>query len=251
MSKYAPDAMELAPRDVVARAIHQEMAAGGYDYVLLDIASQRDPDFICERFPTLVENAALIGLDATRDPLPVVPIAHYSCGGVRVDEWGRTNVPGLYAIGEVSSTGLHGANRLASTSLLEGLVWGDRAARHISENPRQNVTTSKPVQQRLVPVTSEQIATYWQQMQRIMWENVGIVRTESQLACAKQRLGQLSQEVEQLYQQSQWDDVLIGLRNALQTAHLVAAAAYNNPISRGAHYRSDTLLVTPTMEHVL
>lgn len=249
MARYAPGEMEMAPRDVVARAIHMEMETGGYDYVLLDIASQRPAEFIREHFPALVENAANIGLDATRDPLPVVPIAHYFCGGVSVDEWGRTTVPGLYAVGEVSCTGLHGANRLASTSLLEGLVWGDRAARHITQHPRPLPAASQPMEQTALTATdAAQLEVYWQQLRRIMWEKVGIVRTTDQLTTAEQTLSQLLQEIERRFQSAQWDDTLIGLRNALQTAYLVTTAALANPVSRGAHYRAETLEIAELME---
>ena len=128
MEKYSPEWKDLAPRDVVARAIHTEMETHGYSYVLLDIASHMAAEEIKSRFPNIHAECLRVGLDITREPIPVVPAAHYFCGGVAVDEWGRTSIQNLYAVGEVSCTGLHGANRLASTSLLEGLVWGQRAA---------------------------------------------------------------------------------------------------------------------------
>ncbi len=241
MAKYAPEHMELAPRDVVARAIHTEMAETGQAHMLLDIASQRSPDFIREHFPALVENAALMGIDATRDPVPVVPAAHYSCGGVRVDDWGRTTIRGLFAIGEVSCTGLHGANRLASTSLLEGLVWGDRAARYISLSPRK--IKSAPVSDQVLPTESiaqTQIDEAWQMLRRTMWNNVGIVRTDLPLRDAENNLAQLSILIDTWLTHAQATDALIGLRNAVQTGYLVATAARKNHQSRGAHYRADS-----------
>jgi L-aspartate oxidase len=245
MMKYAPEQLELAPRDVVAHAIHTEMAETQQPYMLLDIASQHSPEFIREHFPALVENAALMGIDATHNPVSVVPAAHYSCGGVRVDEWGRTTVPGLFAIGEVSCTGLHGANRLASTSLLEGLVWGDRAARYVALSPRKiqpaNVPNVSSKSQANASIAPAQITDAWQQLRQIMWENVGIVRTETLLQDAETQLRHLCQTVENEFNAAVPTDALVGLRNAVQTGYLVAAAARKNRQSRGAHYRADSL----------
>jgi L-aspartate oxidase len=238
MAKYAPDTMELAPRDVVARAIHMEMQAGGWDTMLLDLASQASPEFIQERFPAMCENAAALGLDATRDALPVVPAAHYSCGGVTVDEWGRSSIEGLFATGEVSCTGLHGANRLASTSLLEGLVWGYRAAKYIQDAP--NTIQTAPKFSRKTPsktVSPAEIERYWQEIKQLSWEHVGIIRTESGLEFASTRLQEISDELNRHFAESSWDDALIGLRNAAQVAYLVADAALKNQQSIGAHYR--------------
>ena len=134
MENYSPEWKDLAPRDVVARAIHTEMETHGYSYVLLDIASHMTAVKIKHRFPNIYAECKRVGVDITREPIPVVPAAHYFCGGVAVDEWGRTSIQNLYAIGEVSCTGLHGANRLASTSLLEGLVWGNRVCEMISSS---------------------------------------------------------------------------------------------------------------------
>jgi L-aspartate oxidase len=238
MAKYAPDMMELAPRDVVARAIHMEMQAGGWDYMLLDLASQAAPEFIRERFPAMCENAAALGLDATRDALPIVPAAHYSCGGVTVDEWGRSSIEGLFAIGEVSCTGLHGANRLASTSLLEGLVWGYRAATYIQDAPNAIPTAAEF--SRKTPsksMNSAEMERYWQEIKHLNWEHLGIIRTESGLDFASARLQEISDALNRHFAVSAWDDALIGLRNAAQVAYLVADAASKNPQSIGAHYR--------------
>src|SRR4029450_2915101 len=139
MHKYSPEWKDLAPRDIVARAIHHEMEMNGYSHVLLDLASHMPSDQIRERFPFICEQCLKVGIDFSREPVPVVPAAHYFCGGVLVNEWGNTNIENLYAIGEISCTGVHGANRLASTSLLEGLVWGNRSAvdieKMLSRNP--------------------------------------------------------------------------------------------------------------------
>jgi L-aspartate oxidase len=242
MQKYDPEWRELAPRDVVARAIHIEMLENGYEHVLLDIASQRPASFIRERFPQLIETCQPYGIDPTSQPIPVVPAAHYFCGGVLVDEWGRTSFDGLYAVGEVSCTGLHGANRLASTSLLEGLVWGDRAARHIAERPRD------PIQFNCVPewryMGSEQpdpalIEADMTTLKNVMWHYVGLIRTEDRLARAERDLRHLMHEVETFYRSTRLNDALIGMRNAIQVARIVVFSAQRNRISRGTHFRAD------------
>src|SRR5215813_1881627 len=144
MQKYSPQWKDLAPRDIVARAIHHEMEANGYSYVLLDIASHMPAKAIRERFPFIYAECLKVGLDISREPVPVVPAAHYFCGGVLVDEWGRSSIEKLYAIGEISCTGVHGANRLASTSLLEGLVWGNRVAMEIERALDESVDRKEP-----------------------------------------------------------------------------------------------------------
>ncbi len=176
MSDYAPEWRDLAPRDIVARAIHTEMEKHGYSYVLLDLASRMPADAIRERFPNIYAKCSSVGLDIAYEPIPVVPAAHYFCGGVWVDEWGRTSIENLYAIGEVSCTGLHGANRLASTSLLEGLVWGSRAAQFLETRLNQDLTVPHPAQ---VPAWEERglvsdvdpalIQGDMQTIQNIMW----------------------------------------------------------------------------------
>jgi L-aspartate oxidase len=242
MAKYDPEWRDLAPRDVVARAIHMELLENGYEHVLLDIASKRPAHFIRERFPQLVANAERYGIDPTSEPVPVVPAAHYFCGGVLVDGWGRTNFEGLYAVGEVSCTGLHGANRLASTSLLEGLVWGDRAARHILEHPRDPVNFS------LIPawvhlgITEPDPALIEGDMttiRNIMWHYVGLVRSQERLDRADRELRHLFHEIEAFYRTYRLNDALIGLRNAIQAARIVTFSARRNRVSRGTHYRTD------------
>jgi L-aspartate oxidase len=244
MERYSPEWKDLAPRDVVARAIHTEMLEHGYEHVFLDIASKRPADFIRHRFPQLVESCSLYGIDATEELIPVVPAAHYFCGGVLVDEWGQTSLTDLYAVGEVSCTGLHGANRLASTSLLEGLVWGDRAAAHIERNPRT------PIDEARVPGwvyrgTTEPdpalIEVDMTTIKNLMWHYVGLVRTAERLARAERELRHLWHEIEEFYRSQRLNDALIGLRNAVQVARIVTFSAQRNRISRGAHFRADSL----------
>jgi L-aspartate oxidase len=242
MDRYDPVWKELAPRDVVARAIHMEMLEHGYEHVLLDIASQRPASFIRERFPQLVETTTHYELDATTQPIPVVPAAHYFCGGVLVDGWGRTTFEGLYAVGEVACTGLHGANRLASTSLLEGLVWGDRAARHIVERPRDPVAFNRVPEWRYMGSDNPDPALIEADMttlRNVMWHYVGLIRTEDRLARAEHDLRHLMHEVETFYRSTRLNDALIGMRNAIQVARIVTFSAQRNRISRGTHYRAD------------
>ncbi|MBE2268226.1 MAG: L-aspartate oxidase [Anaerolinea sp.] len=242
MHRYDPEWKELAPRDVVARAIHMELLENGYEHVLLDIASKRDAEFIRHRFPQLVETAALFGIDPTSEPIPVVPAAHYFCGGVLVDEWGRSSFDDLYAVGEVACTGLHGANRLASTSLLEGLVWGDRAARHIMERRRDPIPLDRVPAWKYFGVDEPDPALIEGDMttiKNVMWHYVGLVRTEERLARADRELRHLAHEIENFYRRARLNDALIGLRNAIQVARTITFAAQRNKVSRGTHYRAD------------
>lgn len=244
MQRYAPEWGDLAPRDVVARAIHMEMLEHGYEHVLLDIASKRDADYIQQRFPQLMETCARYGLDPTTQPIPIVPAAHYTCGGVLVDDWARTNFDGLYAVGEVACTGLHGANRLASTSLLEGLVWGDRAARDILHAHAQPIDFDRVPewvylgQDEADPALLEGDMTT---LKNIMWHYVGLVRSKERLARAERELRHLYHEVEDFYRSYRLNDGLIGLRNAIQAARVITFSAMRNKVSRGTHYRSDSL----------
>jgi L-aspartate oxidase len=242
MQKYDSELLELAPRDVVARAIHIEMLENGYENVLLDIASKRPANFIRQHFPQLMETGARYGFDPTTQPLPVVPAAHYFCGGVLVDSWGRTNFDGLYAIGEVSCTGLHGANRLASTSLLEGLVWGDRAARDILNAPTAPLAIDRVPewiylgQDEADPALLEgDMAT----LRNTMWHYVGLIRSKERMLRGERELRHLYHEVEDFYRSYRLNDGLIGLRNAIQAARIITFSALRNRASRGTHYRSD------------
>jgi L-aspartate oxidase len=250
MAKYSPEWKDLAPRDVVARAIHSEMEDHDYSHVLLDLASHMSAAKIKERFPNIYAECKRVGVDISREPIPVVPAAHYACGGAAVDEWGRTSIDHLYAVGEVSCTGLHGANRLASTSLLEGLVWGTRAARDIESRfaalPHPAIPTREDI-----PAWDESNLTQdsdpaliqgdMQTIQNIMWHYVGLIRSGDRLSRAIRELRHLQNEVETFYRQTKLSDGLIGLRNAVEVALTVAEAARHNRQSRGCHFRVDSV----------
>jgi len=245
MADYAPRWGDLAPRDIVARAIHHEMIEHGYPHVLLDVHSALSPERIRERFPTIYARCLSLGIDITCQPIPVVPAAHYFCGGVWTDEWGRTTVENLYAVGEVACTGIHGANRLASTSLLEGLVWGDRAARHIAAHGPSSVVgadTVPPWEEKGLEEDADP-ALIWRDMRTIqhtMWHYVGLARSTRRLARALRDLSHLKQDIEDFYRATRLNDALIGLRHSVQAALIVAEAAQHNRQSRGCHYRDDT-----------
>ena len=248
MAEYSPEWKDLAPRDVVARAIHHQMETHGYSHVLLDIASHLAAQSIRERFPNIYQKCLGLGIDITREPIPVVPAAHYFCGGVLVDEWGRTNIQNLYAVGEISCTGLHGANRLASTSLLEGLVWGNRAAQHIESAlagmPDLDLPSFGEVPQwdetgLIAEVDAALIQGDMQTIQNIMWHYVGLERTSERLSRAIRELRHLWNEIETFYRTTRLDDGLIGLRNAVEVALIIAQAALHNRQSRGCHFRAD------------
>jgi L-aspartate oxidase len=242
MAKYDPEWLDLAPRDMVARSIHKEMLVRDVPNVYLDLRSHMPADQIRERFPNIYQSCLEYGVDMARDLIPVVPGAHYFCGGVWVDEWGETTVHNLYAVGEVACTGVHGANRLASTSLLEGLVWGNRAAVHIrqtlADSPKP-VAADIPPWQDAGPDTPDPalISQDMGSIKHIMWNYVGLVRTTHRLQRALRELRQLEIEIERFYRVTKVTDGLIGLRNAVRAAILVAAAAWENKQSMGCHYR--------------
>lgn len=233
---------ELAPRDVVARAIHQRMLEKDEPYALLDI-SHKDHAWIRERFPGLVRRCLELGFDLTAGPVPVVPAAHYACGGVAVDGNGRTSLGHLRAVGEVSCTGVHGANRLASTSLLEGLLWGWRAgkaaARQAERTRSRRLPDVREWQPEHEPVDPALIAQDWMVIRHTMWNYVGLLRSERRLDRAGRILGELRDEIEQFYRRGTMSDALLGVRNGVQTALAIYRAAADNRVSRGSHYRED------------
>jgi L-aspartate oxidase len=242
MARYDPRA-ELAPRDVVARAIDNEMKVHGFECVYLDI-SHRDPDWIRRRFPTVHRTCLRFGIDAAREAIPVVPAAHYSCGGVLTDLDGATALPRLYACGEVACTGLHGANRLASNSLLEALVFAHRAsARAVA---RLHDDDRRPPQ--LAPwdpggaTDSDEsvvVTQNWDEIRRFMWNYVGIVRSERRLARARQRIALLRDEIHAYYRDFLLTSDLVELRNIATVAELIITCASRRKESRGLHYTID------------
>ena len=242
MQRYAPEWKDLAPRDVVARSIHKEMLARGLNNVYLDLRSYIPKEEILAHFPTIHRSCLAYGVEVTQELVPVVPAAHYACGGVWVDEWGRTTIDHLYAIGEVSCTGVHGANRLASTSLLEGLVWGHRVAADLRRNARR----ARPINPDDIPPWKDDgleppdpalISQDMISIKNIMWNYVGLIRTAPRLERALRELRHLESEIENFYRRTLLSDDLVGLRNAVRTAVIVTAAAWENKLSMGAHYR--------------
>src|SRR5262249_21092449 len=242
MDRYHRDA-ELAPRDVVARAIDHEMKVHGFEHVYLDI-SHKPASFVEERFPNIVRRCRELGIDPTREWMPVVPAAHYLCGGVVTDTDGRTSIPRLYACGEVAMTGLHGANRLASNSLLEGLVFGYRAAVHARTALATDVTGPPALAEgdTGTGVNSDEsvVATQnWDEVRRTMWNFVGIVRSNRRLERAHKRIAMLQEEIREYY----WDFLVTGdlleLRNIATVAELIVRCALTRRESRGLHYTID------------
>jgi L-aspartate oxidase len=250
MARYAPVWKDLAPRDVVARSIHLEMIDRGASNVYLDLRSAMDAQHIRERFPTIYSTCLSHGVDITRELIPVVPAVHYFCGGVWVNEWGVSSICHLYAAGEVSCTGVHGANRLGSASLLEGVVWGSRAAQHAIEHMADGLLCDGVTWNAAdIPAWDDSHLTYstdpalfyqdLETIRRTMWYYVGLIRATYRLRRAIDDLRHLQREIDFFYRHTQLSDTLIGVRNAVQAALIVARAAWENHTSRGCHYRED------------
>ena len=231
---------ELAPRDIVARAIDFEMKKRGLDCVYLDI-SHKGEDFIRAHFPNIHARCLELGIDITRDPIPVVPAAHYTCGGIVSDLHGRTDVPGLYVAGEASCTGLHGANRLASNSLLECLVFSEAAVQDmLASQPAALPALPSWDDSRVTDADEEVVISHnWDELRRFMWDYVGIVRTNKRLKRAKHRIGLLKREIDEFYANFRVSHDLIELRNLVVTAELIVRCAMQRRESRGLHFSRD------------
>ncbi|PSJ42642.1 L-aspartate oxidase [Zobellella endophytica] len=244
-SRFMPDydqRAELAPRDIVARAIDHEMKRLGAECMYLDISHQ-PADFVVKHFPTIHERCLKVGIDITREPMPVVPAAHYTCGGVMVDRQGRTDIEGLYAIGEVSYTGLHGANRMASNSLLECIVFARAAGEdmlaqlaEVPEPPRLPLWDESKVSN-----SDEEVVIHhnWHELRLFMWDYVGIVRSDKRLERAKRRIDLLKQEIQEYYANFRVSNNLLELRNLVQVAELIVLSAMERKESRGLHFTLD------------
>ena len=242
MEKYDPERMELAPRDIVARANDDQIKRYGLDYVHLDISHQ-PPEFVREHFPTIYEKLLGLGIDMTKGPIPVVPAQHYTCGGVLIGLDARTDLPGLWAAGECTESGLHGANRLASNSLLECFVFGEAAAKDILEcwDELSDPPATKDWDESRVTDSDEEVVIKqnWTEIRRFMWNYVGIVRTTKRLERAAHRIKLLREEIEDYYGHFRVSTDLIELRNLLQCADLIVRSALARKESRGLHYTLD------------
>ncbi|NVD44900.1 L-aspartate oxidase [Qipengyuania atrilutea] len=251
MADYDPERMELAPRDVVARAIDDQIKRYGLDYVHLDISHEK-PEFVKQHFPTIYEKLIGLGIDMTTGPIPVVPAQHYTCGGVLVGLDARTDLPGLWAAGEVTESGLHGANRLASNSLLECFVFGEAAARDILDHwsEMDEPPAIREWDESRVTDSDEEVVIKqnWTEIRRFMWNYVGIVRTTKRLERAAHRIQTLGREIDDYYGSFRVTTDLIELRNLHQAADLIVRSALKRHESRGLHYTLDYPETLPVAE---
>ena len=232
--------LELAPRDIVARAIDHEMKRLGTESVYLNI-SHRPKEFVKRHFPQAYQRCLALGIDITTSPIPVVPAAHYTCGGVVVDQYGATDLPGLYVVGESACTGLHGANRMASNSLLECFVYAQSAAKHIASSIQESSAAPAPWDDSRVRDSDEAVIIQhnWQELRRLMWDYVGIERTTRRLEHAADRITLLEREVAEYYGRFQITRPLLEMRNLARVAHLMVQCAAGRRESRGLHFNSD------------
>ncbi|MEO8844498.1 MAG: L-aspartate oxidase [Kofleriaceae bacterium] len=239
MEHYDPRA-SLASRDIVARAIDNELKKSGADSVFLDMTAL-DPAFTRQRFPNIYEHCLALGIDITKQGIPVVPAAHYQCGGIKTDLRAATTVPGLYAIGECAMTGLHGANRLASNSLLEGMVFSHRAADAVRAEHRRQPATIQPWSTGTATDSNDAIvvALNWEEVRRFMWSYVGIVRSNKRLERARHRIEILRDEIREYYVDFKITSDLVELRNLALVAHLMIECARRRKESRGLHFSLD------------
>lgn len=253
MEKFDPRA-ELAPRDIVARTIDHEMKRLGIDSVFLDI-SHKSESFLLEHFPNVFAMCKQFGYDMSKEPIPVVPAAHYTCGGIIVDQAGQTDLEGLYAIGETTFTGLHGANRMASNSLLECIVYGQAAAQDIIKNQDKRKNTSLEIpdwdESRVTDSDERVVINHnWDEIRRFMWDYVGIVRTSKRLQRARNRIEMLLTEIDEYYSNFRVSSDLIELRNLAEVARLIIRSAQQRKESRGLHYTLDYPETDPKLDKI-
>ena len=242
MSRYDPR-KELAPRDIVARAIDSELKMSGDEYVLLDV-SQKKSEEIKNHFPNIYDNCKKHGIDITREPIPVVPAAHYSCGGIMVDEFSRSSLNGLYAVGEVSMTGVHGANRLASNSLLEAVVFANRAAESLKDFIKRYRLNSEDIpdwdESGTLSADEKVLITHsFKEVKQTMWDYVGIVRSNQRLIRASKRIQNIYEEIEEFYKTTKVFPELLELRNLISCADVIIKSALQRKESRGLHFTLD------------